>query len=79
MSQKNEVFSGRSVEEYDQIPADKMFSESQIQTLKNRVGSEGDYESREHHSWEDHTYQGLKETKGTTKDAFSEYYNQIDD
>lgn len=56
-----------------------MFSESQIQTLKNRVGSEGDYESREHHSWEDHTYQGLKETKGTTDNAFSEYYNQIDD
>lgn len=24
MSQKNEVFSGRSVEEYDQIPADKV-------------------------------------------------------
>lgn len=54
-----------------------MLSESQIQSLKNRVGSEGDYESREHHFGEDHTYQGLKEAKGNN--AFSEYYNQIDD
>lgn len=49
-----------------------MLSESQIQSLKNRVESEGVYESREHHSGEDHTYQGLKEAKGATNKAFGQ-------
>lgn len=59
IDQGNETFSFPSVEEYEQIPADKMLSESQIQNLQKRIKSEGDYESRANFPGEDHTYQGL--------------------